>query len=127
MILLALALAATQVPAPAGVCGSVAGAITSALQRMSERAADAIGDDSAPRATMRAVQDGADLAEVQANIAQLAAHHCPAYPHTIVQNAYMGDALKCDQAIHADVAAHVDGLSDATKKACDRSAWTRLQ
>jgi len=90
---------ATAAPASSssspGMCASLKGEYTQIEKRMAERSAEGLIDDSAPRATMRAAQDTADLNRAQLVITLLQASHCALPDHAASEMTYLLPAMTC--------------------------------
>lgn len=125
---LLLAVAAAASPAPSGVCTALSAEIDAAQMRTSDNAVSELGDNSAARQNARNADNTAQMAEVQANIALMSAHHCPAYAHAVSLNSYLGAALHCNVVAEKDSSTpgHMIGVrGPEAKAACDRATWTR--
>lgn len=116
-----------------GICSELQTAIEWSQKRLSSLSAEGIGDDSAPRETMRSNKTTALLQEINSNVAQLGANKCPVYPHVISTSAYMHNAMLCKL---ADMKAHTAALSGSAdahttlsemSAACNLWNWTRDQ
>lgn len=106
-------------PAPGAGCAAIVKAIEASEKHASSLSVESITDDSAPRVTMRAAQETAEMARIQANIALLGANRCPAYPHAITPTAYGPAALNCRSTL-------LNSNDQAViRQACDEDAWPR--
>ena len=101
----------------AGICVALNSRIEDDQKTLATLGAEGLGDDSAPRATMRAAQATEAVSEAQANIALLEAHHCSAYARPISDGAYMNDALVCHLA-------RVKATDATAIPECDQTKWT---
>jgi hypothetical protein len=95
------------------ICHEANFAIDEALMESSYLKARGIGDDSAPRATMRAAEVTAQVASAQANLSLLIASDCPLPDLPISASVYEGAAIDC-------VLARTE---DDVKAKCNRTAW----
>lgn len=77
-----------------------------------------IGDDSAPRATMRAIRESNDLAQAAMTLDLMRDAHCPLPTHAARADTYRSSALRCaNAATGAGAAEH--------PPECDRATWQR--
>ena len=83
-------------------------------------------EDSAPRATFRAIQMSNDLEIIRANLAILDAHRCPAYPHPISTIRYNLAAILCRTAELKAAIANTTGQPPVAMPECNRDAWTPM-
>lgn len=115
-VVLAVVLASAALPVraqPAPVCAEAAQVIDDQLKEYAYADISGLADDSSPRATMRASQQTAQMATIQANLALMTAAHCPPPVHALSAHTYAGAAADC-----------VTATMDQIKSKCDRSAWT---
>lgn len=98
-------------------CKALSDGITAAVKEMSYYSASDIGDNSAPRASVRAMQINSRHTEISNRLALMAASRCAPYPGPIGESAYLLPALRCST---ASVARESD---EAVRTACDRSTW----
>jgi hypothetical protein len=113
------ALAAVPDTAEPGICTKLSDAIDGNLRLLSSSQAENVGDDSAPRNTMRLTEENVLLSEIQGNIALMSAHRCAPYAHTIDRDAYLSDAIKCN-------IARLSSNTEDVKAACNGSNWRRI-
>jgi hypothetical protein len=115
---------------PPPICRDLVYAIENSQKQLSVLANAALGDNSAPRQTMRNTESAALFQEINANIAQLGANKCPPYPLPISANAYMHSATICHIAeLNAEAAAYrnegaAPALEVMTDK-CNPANWKR--
>jgi hypothetical protein len=116
------------------ICGHLSEAIDLAQLNISDLAAHGVGDDSAPRATLRAAQATAYYAQIQVNLSLMVAHHCSPYGFAITEGAFLNDAAACEVAVLKAVTAlkeahiaNVNGPDDLNKlpPECNRASWKR--
>lgn len=86
------------------------------LKDLSEMRVQDIGDDSAPRATMRAARATQIYAQMAVNLELMAAAKCPLPKDAVSDDWYLGAALTCRATSATD---------PAFRTACDRAAWRR--
>lgn len=98
-IVFAAAVAAAPPPATAEICTLLSSQIETALMNIATIDAEDVGDNSAPRAQVRASRQVAEYARIQANIALMGAQRCAPYPHAIDPLRYLSDALNCSSAL----------------------------
>lgn len=101
------------------ICAALTRAIESAEMRLSSLDAQSVGDNSAPRATMRRAEQGGVYSQIQANISLMAAHRCAPYPYPISGSAFMLSALECETAMLGWTS------SRPLPESCNRANWTR--
>ena len=98
-------------------CKALSDGITAAVKEMSYYSASDIGDNSAPRASVRAMQINSRHTEISNRLALMAASRCAPYSGPIGEGAYLLPAMSC---LTASMARESD---EAVKVACDRSTW----
>jgi hypothetical protein len=94
-------------------CREAGMAIDDSLREAGYTKAQDIGDDSAPRATMRAARITAEMAAIQANITLMIANHCPLPDLPMSSSVYEGAAIECVLARD----------TETVKAKCDRATW----
>lgn len=126
MILPALALAATGAPqvtfaqagaAKPGACAGLVLQWDSIEKELAERQAEGLVDNSAPRATLREMQNSNDLSRAQMILTMMQSGRCSlpdSPPRYIV---YFSNALACQTA-------RIKGTKDAPE--CVRSSWKKI-
>lgn len=82
-----------------GRCRALSTAINASVKEMSFIDSAGIGDNSAPRATMRAAQIGAQQAEIQNDILLMRANGCASYSGSFSSSTFLLPALKCNTAL----------------------------
>ena len=118
---------------PNDQCRMLTMAIEGAVKEMSLIVAGGLGDNSAPRATMRASQIANKQSEIQTNILLMNANMCPPYTGPLHQASYLISAAECSLAMMRDRLAargatpRATGTEKPTAIACDRSEWVPLQ
>lgn len=128
MIGLLLAAAVTVGAGGAPSCADLNRAIENEEKELSNVAAQDIGDNSAPRSTVRQGKAAVAVGVIQANIALLGARGCPVYPHPISASAYIDSAIVCATAmtkLQTDMILRPNAPTPALPAACDETAWTR--
>lgn len=98
-------------------CKSLSEGITAAVKEMSYSTASDVGDNSAPRASVRATQINSAHAEVANRITLMTAHRCSPYEGPLGEKAYLLPAMRC---VTASITRETP---EAVRAACDRSAW----
>lgn len=81
--------------ASGGTCAALKGDYAHVEKLMASRSADGLTDDSAPRATMRAAQDTADLTRAQLIVTLMQANHCTLPNHAASEMTYLLPAMTC--------------------------------
>ena len=109
----------SQTPAPPSTCGSLARQWQGIEQDLATSYARGMGDNSAPRATLRAQEETNGLLRAQMLIEMMRGNRCaiPKSPPTIAP--YISAALACE----------VDKLKSSSSnlpQSCDRSNWSRV-
>jgi len=105
--------------APSGasrLCETATSRIEDIQKDLAQIHADELGDDSAPRATMRAAQSTAFFSETQVLLAQMTQARCSPYPTTIGWDRYYAQAISCRSAT-------LNFKTGDTLDACRKSAW----
>ncbi len=120
-----IALAAPPSVGADDACGSVTRAIDLETKNLSYYEAKVTAETSAPRAAVAAQQEQIELAEIQANLAQLAAHHCPAWPQPIESRTYIIAAMTC---LHEESQAMLNvvrgqSAESQSSPSCQRDTW----
>jgi hypothetical protein len=118
------ALSQTKAPAAAptaapssAICGDGVIALDEVLKNLSGLWAEGLGDDSAPRATMRAAQKTANYSQAQAVLGQMSQAKCPQYPKVIGELWYLKAAQACEKA-------KANFKTGDTLGECDKGNWT---
>ena len=115
--------AMAQTPAPPSApapklstCDALAADWRRFEMNMADRFADRIGDNSAPRATMRAIEEGNDLLKANMTLQFMRDNKCSLPKAAPSGSSYIGAALECStQRIKAGF--------EASKAVCDRANW----
>ncbi len=102
--------------APAPICAAAATRLDLIQRDLSSLRVDEIGDDSAPRATMRGAQTTALYAEAQVLLTQMSQSKCSPYPEVIGNIRYLNGALACNLAKR-------NFKSGDKLEECDTSKW----
>lgn len=106
--------------APSSACIALAADWTRIEQNLADNLARGLGDNSAPRATLRAMEDGNELAAAAITLDLMRDNRCP-LPRRAPQSAtYLGSALEC-------ATARLRIGSGDNPPACDRSTWTAVR
>lgn len=126
MILIGALLLSSTVPAMAqvpaatapklGVCEQLAADWKRFEINMAERFAEGIGDNSAPRSTLRAIEEGNDLMKAGLTLQFMRDSKCPLPKSAPSGNAYVSAALDCSTA-------RLKSGYEAAKAVCDRTKW----
>jgi hypothetical protein len=95
--LLAYASSASGQPAT-GKCTALASDYDQIEKAMASRWADSLGDNSAPRATLREMEDANGLAQAQIILTLMQANRCPLPDHAPSLKRYVSAALACSTA-----------------------------
>ena len=83
---------------------------------MADRFADGIGDNSAPRATLRAIEEGNDMLKANMTLQLMRENKCTLPKTAPSGNAYLSNALDCStQRLKVGI--------EAAKAVCDRANW----
>lgn len=106
--------AAAQTPA-AGKCTALAADYDQIEKAMASRWATSIGDNSAPRATLREMEDANALSQAQIILTLMQASRCPLPDHAPSIKRYLSAALACSTA-------RLKGGSDVPE--CKMESWT---
>jgi hypothetical protein len=93
--MLVAAAPAAPTAASGGTCAALRADYANIEKVMAGRSADELTDDSAPRATMRAAQDTADLTRAQLIITLMQANHCALPDHAASDVTYLVPAMTC--------------------------------
>jgi hypothetical protein len=96
-------------------CKELAAAIDDSEKDMAMAYAESVGDNSAPRATLRQMRTSTALSVIQINLQLMAAQKCPlpAGPINDSGGAYVVPATECALASRIE----------EKPKSCDRSTW----
>jgi hypothetical protein len=110
----AVAMCASTSAFAQSACDALQKAIESEIKEAALSSANGLGDNSAPRATMRQIEIANNLSIIQANIALMAQNKCPPRTAPINPGVYLSEALSCSLAILK---------SEKDPPACDKSTW----
>ena len=102
---------------PLGTCEGLARDWKAVEYELADNHAEGVTDDSAPRATMRAVRDQNALLKAQIAVSLMRHHKCALPKRAPSSLTYMLDAIKCRTK-------KLEGNYKATE--CDYSTWTPL-
>lgn len=106
--------------APSGVCVQLMGVYEGASKELAANYATSVGDNSAPRATLRAMEDANTLTEARIALDLMRDNRCPLPKTTPSSVWYLSAALSCaTDRLKAGV-----GQSPAS---CDRATWKRAE
>lgn len=108
---------ATAVPA-AGVCAALASTYDGASKELATNSAEGIGDNSAPRATLRALEDSNTLAEAKMTLDLMRDHHCPMPKSAPARIFYLLPALTCAND-------RMKASGSVSPASCDQQTWQR--
>lgn len=107
---------AQTTPAPAaGVCADLAGQWDRLEKNLASNSADDIGDNSAPRATLRNIEDLNGMTTASLLYAMMKDNRCPLPKSPPQPGTYLGAALTCA----------TDRLKTASPDSCKRETWTK--
>lgn len=106
--------------APSSVCARLMGVYEGASKELAANYATSVGDNSAPRATLRAMEDANTLTEAHIALDLMRDNHCPV-PKTPPSSVwYLSAALSCaTDRLKASV-----GQNPVS---CDRANWKRAE
>jgi len=116
----ALAQAASN-SAATGRCSALAADWRNAEIELADHESDSLGDNSAPRATMRAAEDTAIYAQAAITLRLIELNHCPPPSRAPASATFLTNALSCKAAIgKANIAQIQAGVPE-----CNRATWTQ--
>jgi hypothetical protein len=118
-------LAAAALQGSPGVCVAFSGAVIDGEKELAYISVDGVGDNSAPRETVRAVNSSVEMSRIQANITLMAAQQCPLPNQPVDINAYGLAALDCKIANTKIALAMTKGATFSLAPECERAAWKR--
>ena len=95
-------------------CQDFEAAIEYSLKNISVARVEGIGDDSAPRATLRAIEANNQLLLIQIQLGLMNLNKCPVRKTSLSATKYVDDALACSAAMRT---------TESDPPACDRSKW----
>ena len=113
-----LAIAAQPAFAAENSCANYMKAYEQGAKAASLTWAEGVGDDSAPRATMRNVETSHYLIVEQMNLEMMIAAHCPLPTEGASVNPYLTPAIECQTA-------RLKRGSTPNPPECDMTKWTR--
>lgn len=122
LILAALALPTSAQEQPADAeppCGAYSAAVEHCLKAIATITADGIGDDSAPRATLRETRIQTQLLLIESHLAGAHRAGCPAPSGPLFTGKYLLEALECSTARLENQAKRILTEPDA----CKMSSW----
>lgn len=99
-------------------CEILAGDYRRFEMNLADRFASSVGDNSAPRATLRAMEDANDLAAAALTVQFMRDARCTLPTRAPVASTYMSAALAC-------ATARLERSGTATPPACVRENWQR--
>lgn len=109
----------TVAAAPAGVCARLMSVYDGASKDLAANNAASIGDNSAPRATLRAMEDANTLAEARIALDLMRDNRCALPKTTPSYIWYISAALTCSTD-------RLKAGAGQSPTSCDRSTWTRI-
>lgn len=119
----ALPTAASAIGAPAAQTGALSGTCASLTRTyegvsmdLASNFADSVGDNSAPRATLRAMEDANSLATAKIALDLMRDNHCPVPKSVPSMASYISQALTCS----ADRTKTPAATAPAS---CDKANW----
>jgi hypothetical protein len=98
---------------PSQLCKQLESQIEGAEMSISANYAEGVGDNSAPRATLRELRTSNEWAEIRVSLSQMQANRCPTLTRVISGTRFMTPALTCA----------TDRLGATTPDSCKRSTW----
>jgi hypothetical protein len=97
-----------------GTCAALARDYDTASKDLADKEAEGVGDDSAPRATLRAMEDANTLAGARITLDLMRDNHCPLPKSAPNYIYYLASALSC----------RTDRLKGTVSPpSCDRTTW----
>ena len=114
LIVAACLLAGTAVPVSAVECDGFLKSIDTSLKLIAMSRAEAIGDNSAPRATLRTLEIANELQLISINVSLMTSNRCTLPSEPIHTGKYLLNALKCSTE-------RIKGVADSPL--CDTSKW----
>ena len=108
---------AAPASAPLGVCPTLAADWRRIEQNMADRVVDDLGDNSAPRATLRETRESNDLALATMTVQIMRENKCPQPKRAPNSSTYLMPALDCSKARR-------EAGGSETPAACKRENWT---
>lgn len=102
--------------ATAGVCGKLMGDYERASKNMADNFASSVTDNSAPRATLRAMEDSNDLAKAKMALDLMRDNRCALPKYIPSAGRYALAAMKCRNARYSAKAGE-------TPEECKRELW----
>lgn len=106
-------------PAAGGVCASLAKDYDDASKDLAANYAAGVGDNSAPRATLREMEDSNTLAQARITLDLMRDHRCPMPKSAPDRVFYLNDALTC-------ATDRLKSGGSAQPPSCNRAIWKRL-
>jgi hypothetical protein len=103
---------------PIGTCAALMTTYDGASKDMAGNFADSVGDNSAPRATLRAMEDSNSLAQARIALDLMRDNHCPLPKRAPAAAWYMSAALTCEND-------RLKASGTESPPSCDRSKWIR--
>lgn len=104
---------------PATTCSILASTYEGASMDLAANRAEGVGDNSAPRATLRAMEDANTLAEARITLDLMRDHKCALPKSAPTSIFYLSDALSC-------ATDRLKSQGAGSPPSCDRSKWKRL-
>ena len=128
IVLIALLATSTQVtaqtrapagPAPAvGTCSRLVSTYDGVSKDLAANVAEGLGDNSAPRATLRAIEDSNSLTQAHIALDLMRDYHCPLPKDAPDSAYYLSPALTC-------ATDRLKARGSDSPESCDRSKWQR--
>lgn len=107
---------ASRPTAGGATCAVLQADLTRFEQNLAENYAESVGDNSAPRATLRAIEDQNELIQAQITIDLMRDHRCPMPARAPSMAAYLLPAIEC-------ATARLRAPGQREVPACDRTTW----
>jgi hypothetical protein len=104
---------ASSASSSGGVCAALRSDYAQIERMMASRSASGLLDDSAPRETMRAAQDTADISRAQVIISLMQANKCGLPDHAPTSITYLSAALTC----------RADRMKSSDAPSCKMEDW----
>ena len=103
---------------PVGACATLAEDWSNAEKRLADNVVGGLGDNSAPRASLREQEDANTLAVAAMTLELMRAHQCPLPRRAPVATTYLSAALACSTARRT---------KGAETEECKRENWTPVR
>ena len=105
-------------PPVAGTCSRLAATYESTSKGLAATFAEGLGDNSAPRATLRTMEDANSLAKAHMTLDLMRDYHCPMPKDAPDSVYYLATALTC-------ATDRLKASGSGSPASCDRTKWVR--